>query len=432
MNAHHKLPVAWGDTTVLRSRFALACCIALLVSLANIAPGMAIAPGTADLYAPVGSRGPSLLDRVTEAGSAIDLIPEAKSLQTPSWVREGLRVYYRTSSATVENPFAAAGDGPKPPVVRVDQAGTSAPSIVRTDVIALAPRFSATHSTLFIGDLLIPWDDSSSSGFAGIGEFWINPAALRDVAKQSSPGLSAEPIRFEVGEKVYSAMRLDTAQANPARRLTWVFDTSTGLLLYQAQWLVLADRRLAHLSVAEFMSMRNMTLPWEGGVTPSWVKQGVKLTYQGSIQTWTPAGGRNMPIPAMLEVEMTSVGRNWSAARVKRVFSGNEEDQAITVYSGTGLLAGGFWVPRANLARLRSGERLDRYDPVVGSSSEVGFVGATPEGVPVVAIFEWGAKYKRVWIYRSTDGMLLYWMDEKLVDPSTGMVQQAEWQLSGI
>ena len=49
----------------------------------------------------------------------------------------------------------------------------------------------------------------------------------------------------------------------------------------------------------------------------------------------------------------------------------------------------------------------------------------------MVAIFEWGAKYKRVWIYRSTDGVLLYWMDEKLVDPSMGMVQQAEWQLSG-
>jgi len=416
---------------VLRSRLVPACCIALLLCLIGMAPVMAIAPGTADSRALVSSRGPSLLDRAAETGSAVDLIPEAKGLQAPSWVREGLRVYYRTSSATVENPFAGASDAPRPPVIRVDQVSTSAPAVVRTDVIALAPRFSATYSTIFIGDLMIPWDDSSSSGFAGIGEFWVNPTALRDVVKSPSPSLSAEPLRFEAGGKAYSALRLDSAQANPKRYLTWVFDASTGLLLYQAQWLELADRRLAHLSVAEFVSMRNMTLPWEGGVTPSWVQQGTKLMYQGSIKTWTPAGGRNLPIPAMLEVEMISVGRNWSAARVKRVFSSAEEDQAITVYSGTGLLAGGFWVPRANLARLRSGERLDRYDPVIGSSSEVGFVGATPEGVPVVAIFEWGAKYKRVWIYRSTDGVLLYWMDEKLVDPSTGMVQQAEWQLSG-
>ena len=416
---------------MLRSRLVPVCCIALLSCLIGIAPVMAIAPGAADSHALVGSRGTSLLDRAAETGSAVDLIPEAKGLQAPSWVREGLRVYYRTSSATIENPFSGASDAPRLPVIRVDQVSTSAPAVVRTDVIALAPRFSATYSTIFIGDLMIPWDDSSSSGFAGIGEFWINPAALRDTAKRSSPGLSAEPLHFEIGGKAYSAMRLDSAQANPTRYLTWIFDASTGLLLYQSQWLELADRRLAHLSVAEFVSMRNMTLPWEGGVTPSWVKQGAKLTYQGSIQTWTPAGGRNLPIPAVLEVEMTSVGRNWSAARVKRVFSSDEEDQAITVYSGTGLLAGGFWVPRANLARLRSGERLDRYDPVIGSSSEVGFVGATPEGVPVVAIFEWGAKYKRVWIYRSTDGVLLYWMDEKLVDPSMGMVQQAEWQLSG-
>ena len=416
---------------MLRSRLVPACCIALLLCLIGMAPVMAIAPGTADSRALVSSRGPSLLDRAAETGSAVDLIPEAKGLQAPSWVREGLRVYYRTSSATVENPFAGASDAPRPPVIRVDQVSASAPAVVRTDVIALAPRFSATYSTIFIGDLMIPWDDSSSSGFAGIGEFWINPTALRDTAKRSSPALSAEPVHVEVGGKAYSALRLDSIQANPTRYLTWIFDASTGLLLYQSQWLELADRRLAHLSVAEFVSMRNMTLPWEGGVTPSWVRQGAKLTYQGSIQTWTPASGRNLPIPAVLEVEMTSVGRNWSAARVKRVFSSDEGDQAITVYSGTGLLAGGFWVPRANLARLRSGERLDRYDPVIGSSSEVGFVGATPEGVPVVAIFEWGAKYKRVWIYRSTDGVLLYWMDEKLVDPSTGMVQQAEWQLSG-
>lgn len=415
---------------MLRSRVAPAFCIALLLCFINISHSMAIAPGTADVHALIGSRGPSLLDRPAEAGLAVDLIPEAKSLQAPSWVREGLRVYYRTSSATIENPFASASNGTRPPIIRVDQMGTSAPAVVRTDVIALAPRFSATYSTIFAGDLMVPWDDSSSSGFAGIGEFWVNPAALRDAAKRPSLGLSAEPIHFEVGGKAYSALRLDSIQAAPKRYLTWIFDTSTGLLLYQAQWMVLADRRLAHLSVAEFVSMRNMTLPWEGGVTPSWVQQGVKLTYQGSIRTWTPAGGRNMPIPAVLEVEMTSIGRNWSSARVKRVFSGDEEDQAITVYSGTGLLAGGFWVPRANLARLRSGERLDRYDPVIGSSSEVGFVGATPEGIPVVAIFEWGAKYKRVWIYRSTDGMLLYWMDEKQVDPSTGMVQQAEWQLS--
>ena len=416
---------------MLRSRLVPACCIALLLCLINIAPVMAIAPATANSDSLVGSRGPSLLDRAAETGSAVDLIPEARGLQAPSWVREGLRVYYRTSSATIENPFAAASNTPTPPMIRVDQVSASAPAIVRTDVIALAPRFSATYSTIFIGDLMIPWDDSSSSGFAGIGEFWVNPAAPRDVAKSPSSSLSAEPVRFEVGGKVYSALRMDSIHTNPRRRLTWVFDTSTGLLLYQAQWLELADRRLAHLSVAEFVSMRNMALPWEGGVTPSWVKQGAKLTYQGSIQTWTPASGRNLPIPAVLEVEMTSVGRNWSAARVKRAFSSDEGDQAVTVYSGTGLLAGGFWVPRANLARLRSGERLDRYDPVTGSSSEVGFVGATPEGVPVVAIFEWGAKYKRAWIYRSTDGVLLYWMDEKLVDPSTGMVQQAEWQLSG-
>ena len=311
---------------MLRSRLVPVCCIALLSCLIGIAPVMAIAPGAADSHALVGSRGTSLLDRAAETGSAVDLIPEAKGLQAPSWVREGLRVYYRTSSATIENPFSGASDAPRPPVIRVDQVSTSAPAVVRTDVIALAPRFSATYSTIFIGDLMIPWDDSSSSGFAGIGEFWINPAALRDTAKRSSPGLSAEPLHFEIGGKAYSAMRLDSAQANPTRYLTWIFDASTGLLLYQSQWLELADRRLAHLSVAEFVSMRNMTLPWEGGVTPSWVKQGAKLTYQGSIQTWTPAGGRNLPIPAVLEVEMTSIGRNWSAARVKRVFSSDEED----------------------------------------------------------------------------------------------------------
>lgn len=408
---------------MLRSRLALACCIALSLCLVNMSPSMAA------FYSPLGSRGASLIDRAAEVGSATDFIPEARNLPAPSWVREGLRAYYRTSSATVENPFAAQNGAAKPPVIRADQVSPAAPAVVRTDVVALASRFSATCSTVFVGDLMVPWDDGSSSAFAGIGDFWVNPAALRDTAKRSRADISTEAVQFEVGGKAYSALRLDSVQTSPTRYLTWIFDTDTGLLLYQAQWMVLTDHRLVHLSVAEFVSMRTMPLPWEGGVAPSWVRPGTKLTYQGSIQTWTPAGGPNIPIPAVLEVEITSVGRSWSAARVKRVFSGRGEDQAMTVYSGTGLLAGGFWVPRANLARLRSGEQLDRYDPVTGSGVEVGYVGSTPEGVPVVAMFEWGAKYKRAWIYRSTDGMLLYWLDEKLVDPSTGMVQQAQWQL---
>ncbi len=406
-----------------RSRYALACCVALSLCLVNMPPSLAA------LYAPIGSRAASSMERTAEADSAVDLIPEAKSLQAPAWVREGLRVYYRTSSATVENPFTAENDTAKPPIIRVDQVSPAAPAVVRTDVVALASRFSATSSTVFIGDLMVPWNDGSSSAFAGIGEFWVNPVALRDAAKRSGADVSIEAVKFEVGGKVHSALRLDSVQTSPTRYLTWLFDSATGLLLYQAQWMVLTDHRLVHLSVAEFASMRYITSPWDSGVTPSWVTQGTKLTYQGTIQTWTPVGGPNIPIPAVLEVEITSVARNWSAARVKRVFSGHEEDQTMTVYSGAGLLAGGFWVPRANLARLRSGERLDGYDPITGSTVEVGHVGLTPEGVSVVAIFEWGAKYKRAWIYRSTDGVLLYWLDEKLVDSTTGMVQQAQWQL---
>jgi len=161
------------------------------------------------------------------------------------------------------------------------------------------------------------------------------------------------------------------------------------------------------------------------------VKPGAKMTYQGAIRTWMPTTGPNIPIPAFLEVEIAEAGRNWSVDRVRRIFSGDDGQAggAKEGQSGRGRI-GGFWLPIQGLARLRNGDKLDPFDPIVGSTVEVSYVGKTHSGMSVVAIFEWGSQYKRVWIYRATDGKLIYWLDEKLVDPVTRLVQQAEWQLT--
>ncbi len=358
----------------------------------------------------------------------LTLMPDARNMKAPTWVREGLRAYYNVGANTVANPFLAAPDA-LPPTPSATQVSPTSPAIVRADVIALSSRFVATSSTMFIGDPPVPWKDGSSEGYPGICDFWVNIDAVRALEKNPPAGVTMSSTKYKSGSGEHSAIRLDYTPAASASRFTWLFDSTSGLVLYQAEWRPLKDAAYAYVAVAEYGSMRYIALPWAAGVAPDWVQPRAAFSYQGSIRTWSPAAGQNLPIPAVLKVEILSAGRNWSVARIKRVFSGEPEDSFIKVHSGTGSLAGGFWVPRAGLLKLKAGDKLDRYDPIVGSTVEVGYVGTATYGSEVVAIFEWGAKYKRAWIYRVADGRLVYWLDEKIVDPLSGMVQQAEWQL---
>lgn len=420
--------LCWGDVAMSRSRLLTLLCVALIcATLIGHGPNTAVAMPSHQ----IASRGQTLVERESDSQSILTLFPELKSLTAPLWVQEGLRAYYRTSAATVPNPLSGPNkDAVKPPIMHPEELSPAAPALVRTDVIALATRFSATCSTLFIGDLMIPWEDVTRAAYAGAGDFWINPIVFKDIAKRAPEHLSISEIQFEAGGTKYDSIRFDYRPTGSNKHYVWIFQSSTGLLIYQAQWLTLSDQRLAYVSAAEFVTKRNISLPWSGEAAPSWAKPGAKLTYQGTIRTWLPTTGHNIPIPALLEVKIEDGGRNWTVAKVTRVFSDDrgQTGAAIKVYSGTGQI-GGFWLPKAGLAKLKNGNKLDPFDPLVGSSVEVSYVGKTPSGISVAAIFEWGAKYKRVWIYRSTDGMLLYWLDEKVVDPVTGMVQQAEWQL---
>ncbi|OPZ62188.1 MAG: hypothetical protein BWY85_02166 [Firmicutes bacterium ADurb.Bin506] len=358
----------------------------------------------------------------------LSLMPDARNLKAPSWVREGLRAYYGVGANTVSNPFTVS-QNTLPPLPSAAQLSPSSPAVVRADVVTLSSRYAATSSTMFVGDPPVPWKDASAEGYPGICDFWVNVDALHALEANPPAGVTISTTAYTSGSGRHSAIRVDYAPAASNSWFTWLFDSTSGLVLYQAEWRPLKDAAYAYVAVAEYGSMRYLELPWTAGVAPDWVVPKAAFSYQGSIRTWSPAGGPGLPIPAVLNVEILSASRSWSRARIKRVFSGEPEDSSMEVHSGTGSLAGGFWVPRTGLLKLKTGDKLDHYDPITGSTVEVGYVGAATYGSQVVAIFEWAAKYKRVWIYRVADGMLVYWLDEKVVDPISGTVQQAEWQL---
>jgi hypothetical protein len=418
-----------GDVALSRSRLlSMLCAAAVCVAVFGVSSDRVM--GLPSRL--VGSRGPALTETGSGSQSILDLFPELKSLPAPLWVQEGLRVYYRTAAATVPNPMAESGrEGTKPPIMHPEELSPVAPALVRTDVIAIDTRFSATASTLFIGDLMIPWEDLTHTSYAGSGYFWINPVVIKNLAKRPPDQFVVSEVQYEAGGRTYDCTRFDYRPKGSREHHVWIFQSSTGLLMYQAQWLTLSDQSLSYVSAAEFVAKRNISLPWSAYAAPAWVKPGAKMTYQGAIRTWMPTTGPNILIPAFLEVEIAEAGRNWSVDRVRRIFSGDDGQAgaAKDVHSGRGRI-GGFWLPIQGLARLRNGDKLDPFDPIVGSTVEVSYVGKTHSGMSVVAIFEWGSQYKRVWIYRATDGKLIYWLDEKLVDPVTRLVQQAEWQLT--
>lgn len=410
-------------------RAAIASLYAALIALLAFAQPLGAAnvrlpslPSRAQLNSPV-----STADTSTEHNWLLSLMPAARNMEAPDWVTEGLRAYYRVAADTVENPFRD-----EPVVIApTPRAGelNSAPAIMRTDVVALASRYAATSSTIFVGQPPIPWSDVFSTGYPGICDFWVNINAVKALQMSLPAGVYTSATAYVSSSGVHPAIRVDYAPAGAGHYFTWLFDSDTGLVLYQAEWIVLKDDRYAHVVVAEFVSKRYVTLPWTSGVAPSWVVPGTSFSYQGSIRTWSPATGFSLPIPAVLNVEILSADRKWSSVRIQRMFSGAMEDSAIQAHSGTGTLTGGFWIPRTGPLKMEAGDILDAFDPVIGSTVEVAYVGYASYNSPVVTIFEWAEKYKRAWIYRIDDGMLLYWLDEKVVDPSTGTVQRAEWQL---
>ncbi len=354
------------------------------------------------------------------------IFPEVNDVSYPGWLKEGLRVYYRTSTGKLSKSVSQeVGELSAAPLLKPEDLSVT-PFLLRTDVTSVYAKRVISNTTVFVDQVYLPWDETSETWPYGMGSFWINTNLLKTSGTRQ--GIKMTNISWKILNEEYQAVRIDydnTAQTGSL--YVWIIEKSTGLLLYNARIYRPKPGAEIEITSVEFYSMRYLPVTWSSQAVPPFVKQGLTLSYEGNIQSWNPKTGPGLSVPAMMQVKLESVEPRWIQASFSRVYSEKEtyESQA---YIGPAQLGGAFWLPVGYLAGLKEGQVIDK-DSITSSVTEVSYIGKAKDGTNRIAIFEFGKNYKRAWIYRSSDGVLIYWMEDKLVDPIMQTSQKSEWNL---
>ncbi len=355
----------------------------------------------------------------------ISLLPEAATMPAPAWLKEGLRVYYRTAGGELGKAQSqAVAKLSEAPLQKPEDISVS-PLLVRTDVTGIDGRLATTFSTMFIDMSFLPWEDDSSISSTGMGPFWLNIELLKGAAAK---GLKVEETQWKILNQTYDAMKISHSIAEaPETHYVWLVEKSSGLLLYSARISRARPGAAIEVNAVEFYSMRYMGLPWSATSQPEFVKPGFTLAYDGNIQTWNPKTGPGLSVPALVTFRVDKADKKLITANLSRVYSADEQYNSRIII-GTSQIGGSFWMPQSIVSKFKVGQVLDR-DPITNSIIEVSYIGETKDGTGRVVIFEFGKNYKRAWAFRASDGLLVYWMEDKVIDPVSGTTQKAEWTL---
>jgi hypothetical protein len=362
------------------------------------------------------------------SGSAVllKLFPEIGNLYAPGWLKEGLRVYYRTSSGKLGKSESQAVEKLSDVRLQKPEDISVNPFLVRTDITGISGKLTASFSTVFIDLVNLPWDDSSDVGPSGMGSFWIHPDLIKPSAAR--PGLVMSATKWKILDQDYDAVMLSYGPTDqPDEYYVWIVEKSTGLLLYSAKITRSKPGGEVEINAVEFYSMRYVTLPWSATSLPQFAKAGFTLTYDGNLQTWNPKTGPGLSIPALMQVKIDKVDQKLIYASISRIYSEREAYDS-DIFIGTAQIGGSYWLPQGIIPKLREGQVLDK-DPVTNTVLEVSYIGVAKDGTSRIGIFEFGKNYKRAWVFRSNDGLLVYWMEDKVIDPVSGVSQKAEWTL---
>lgn len=355
------------------------------------------------------------------------ILPQIESLSSPSWLKEGLRVYYRSSSGKLPKSVSQSVSVlSESPLLKPEDLSLS-PFIMRTDITSVSAKKVTSFSTVFVDLLMMPWDDFSEISAGGMGTFWMHPSLLKPNAVKGK-GITLTDMPWKILDVNYDAVRLDYFDTTKSGvYYTWIVEKSTGLMLYSARISRPRPDAEIEFTAAEFYHMRYMNTPWASHAVPAFAKPGFRLSYEGNIQTWNQKTGPGLSVPALMQLSLSVVDKRYVQANLNRVYS---EDEAYDnrFYIGVAQLGGSFWMPVNYLAGLKEGQVIDR-DPITNSVMEVSYIGKGNDNSNRVAIFEFGRNFKRAWIFRSSDGLLVYWMEDKIIDSMTGTSQKSEWFL---
>ena len=217
-------------------------------------------------------------------------IPELLTAPAPSWVTEGVRFSYNTmvsygGAEVNQYGFALSSDnaGTGAGITQLTVVGISGDTIaVTTDSYAPKPPYDTMHLVHSHGSVYP----------AGCGPFWVNPDVIAAVADRSTQTFVVTHLPYSTGGTAYEAIKFDFSSDGAGGILTIIYDLKTGMLLYHKldiknnalfqdggeQYL----RQSGSYSIFALRNIRTVQVPWMGGRIPTWVTDGLRLSYSGA------------------------------------------------------------------------------------------------------------------------------------------------------
>jgi hypothetical protein len=262
---------------------------------------------------------------------------------------------------------------------RSTQTGTSgsgwtqiAVACIEGDKVVLASSSYANAGSLGRNAPVPQGTSSSVAPLMDPGDYWMDPAKLATLHSAPGEHVLVTPVDWKSGDNTVNAVRVQVV--NGSSYSDHIYDAKSGLCLHVASSSVGAPPKLVGpgdfgrgdttVTRNDFVSSRDVAIPWAGESAPDWLANVRALHYRGSITSH----GSLPTIPNMLalDMEVASHGRNWaqfSATSIQRTQGAPDIPPARDNLAFGNSEFGGLWAGPAALAQLRQGQVLDE-DPV--------------------------------------------------------------------
>ena len=400
----------------MRRCLMLFCLVALLFFVA-----------TASLWRPSGARAamPGGLTPGTAAGPAaaradlpadiaawLALMPELATAPAPPWLKVGARLTYHVMSVAGEGDTTAAGES----VVQYDVVSLDASTVLAAagvHVIGSGGTLGAVRDTGFI------------VGVPGVGDAWMDPAALAKAERHAGQNLSIAHVPANMGGVATTAVRFEYVQG--AARSVSVFDEITGVLLYRIGAQGGADTPKRGSVISNFVSMRQLAPAWTGGSTPAWAAVNAVLKYEGTMTVNVGYGAPGPPLAVAMLGRITHSAPAGVCVKWETYLSGRKTEERYSL-SPAAIPSGGIFLPQAALAALKAGQVLDT-DPITGVTVSVAQTPLNIGGRQLLVLVHEGQSFRRLYGYDRQSGMLIYYLSSS----QEGVSQfGTEVQLTGV
>jgi hypothetical protein len=283
------------------------------------------------------------------------LFPALRTLPAPAWVKVGTRLSYSGMTATLGG--------------TVEQKGVSGESLIQVDVAGMDRDKILLQMRIFLRGLsgIQPFPSTGSVGLPSCaGEWWVNPAAFADplpAGTGDNPSMTRMP--HQAAGKTWQALRIEY-RTNQSLSI-WVYDTDSGILLYNRSESLTRDGR-TQSSIMQLAGTRTLELPWLR-LQPNPLTATLSgFSARGSYTT-AVAGGQPMSLSMGLEAQVTTRGGGWLLYRQSSSLQGAygmpQSPDISESGCGPGQL-GALILPAAGLSGLRQGQILDT-DPLTGA-----------------------------------------------------------------